>query len=98
MAGGPPSFEKFWEEVNDEGPFPQETTKEFRRRIEKQINLLERLAEEWDRLSKTLDFGSQQALERDLLMNLRVGLDRIRRNGEAEIMIRRRKAARAARE
>lgn len=97
MPGGPPSFEKFWQEVNDESPFPQETSKEFRRRVEKELNLLERLAEEWDRLSKNMDFGSQQGLERDLVMNARVGLDRIRRNGEAEIIIRRKKAIRANR-
>jgi len=98
MAEGPPGFKRFWDELNEEGPLPGETGKEFRRRIEKQTNLLERLAEEWEREAKKLDFGAQNELERDLVASARTGLDRIRNNQEVEISHRRRRAQRSARE
>lgn len=98
MAEGPPAFKKLWDEINEDGPLPGETSKEFRRRSEKQNNLLERLADEWDREAKKLDFGAQNELERDLVASARTGLDRIRNNQEVEISHRRRRAARAARE
>lgn len=96
MAEGPPSFKKLWDELEDETPLPHETSKEFRRRREKQTNLLERLAEEWDRESRKLDYGSAQELERELYTAARNGLERIRNNQEAEISIRRRRAQRTA--
>lgn len=97
MPGGPPSFSKFWEEVQNEGPFTHEARKEFRRRIEKEINLLERLAHEWETQSKRLGYGAAQELEQDLCGSARAGLERIRRTGEADIMIRRKRSAKAER-
>ncbi len=96
MAEGPPSFKKLWDAVNDEGPLPGETGREFRRRIEKQVNLLERLADEWDRESHKLDAGSVTEFERDLYASARTGLERIRNNQEVEISHRRRRTNRAA--
>ena len=97
MAEGPPAFKKLWDELEDESPMPHETGKEFRRRREKLTNLLERLAEEWERETKKLDYGAAQELERELFASARAGFERIRNNQEAEISTRRRKSARTAR-
>jgi hypothetical protein len=95
MADGPPSFAKLWDELKDEAPLPNEASKEFRRRREKLTNLLERLASEWEQQSKKLPSGALQDFERELLASARTGLDRIRKTGEADIVIRRKRASRA---
>ncbi len=95
MPGGPPSFDKLWEQLNDEAPLPHETKKEFRRRIEKQIHLLERLAEEWEVQRKRLGSGAIHELEQELFASARAGLERIRRNGEADAYLRRRREGRS---
>ena len=84
MFDGPSSLGNFWDQVKQGKRLQHESWREFRRRRERELQLLERLALLWPKHGAGLD-----KLERELATSARVGLERIIRTSEAEIAIRR---------